>query len=93
MKSLIEYKDKSAREERRLTITMTVFFVYLTLPVIFTLFMFDLLHSGAFPPEADSIGIPIFGFVIFWLACGVAFAVGTIIFCLIRQIYARKKMI
>lgn len=49
------------------SIMIVLAFGYLVSPVAFSLLLFKQLDAGAFPPEADSIGIPIAGFVFLWL--------------------------
>jgi hypothetical protein len=56
-----------------LSIVMVGFLGYLTLPFLYWAWLMYELESGAFPPEADSIGIPLAGFLFLWIA-GLFFA-------------------
>ena len=49
-----------------LTIIMFGFFTYLLSPIAFWVFLLYELDAAGFPPEADSIGIPMGGFLILW---------------------------
>jgi hypothetical protein len=53
---------------------------YLVSPIFFSAWMFKLLAEGAFPPNADSIGIPIAGFIMLWVVFLPLFIVGCYIF-------------
>lgn len=46
---------------------MVLAFGYFVSPVAFSLLLIQQLQAGAFPPEADSIAIPIAGYIFLWL--------------------------
>jgi len=54
-------------QQIRLSVIMLTTIGYAISPILFASYMFQLLEEGAFPPESDSIGIPIGGFVLLWL--------------------------
>lgn len=41
--------------------------LYTVSPVLYWFWLVHELNSGAFPPEADSIGIPMAGFLLLWV--------------------------
>jgi hypothetical protein len=53
--------------------------LYLVSPVAFWLWLKCELESGAFPPESDAIGIPMFGFLVIWFA-GLVLIPGVTVF-------------
>ena len=59
---------------QQLSILMIGFLTYLSLPFIFFAWLMYELESGSFPTEADSIGIPMAGFLLLWIV-GLVFAV------------------
>ena len=54
--------------ETQLSLIMIGFLAYVLLPIVYWLWLEDELAAGAFPVNADSIGIPFAGFVILWFA-------------------------
>jgi len=52
--------------KKHLSIVATGFFAYLSLPFVFWTWLLHELEAGSFPPEADSIGIPMAGFLFLW---------------------------
>jgi len=64
------------QSQRDLSILMTGFFIYLTLPVVFGLGLVMALSFGLFSPDADSIAIPFAGFLVLWFG---GFLIGGII--------------
>ena len=62
--------------ERHLSLLMTGFFIYLTLPVVFGLGLVVILSFGLFSPDADSIAIPFAGFLVLWFG---GFLIGGLI--------------
>lgn len=60
---------------------------YLCSPAANALFLFKGLENGDFPVNADSIGIPLFGFIVLWI---VAFPI-VIAFCFAVEIIFRSN--
>jgi hypothetical protein len=56
---------------QKLAVITSLGFGYLTLPFLFAWYMYYLLSIGTFPPESDSISIPIAGFTFIWLVFGI----------------------
>jgi hypothetical protein len=65
---------------------MLTFLFYVASPVVFYLFLNNALESGAFPPESDSIGLPLAGFMVLWLIA-LPFVV---VLCGITEMLGRK---
>lgn len=60
---------------------------YLASPFLFWQWLVSELEKGSFPVNADSIGIPLFGFIVLWV---VAFPV-VIAFCFAVEIIFRSN--
>jgi len=52
--------------DKHLSLLMIGFLAYMGLPFVFWTWLLCELESGSFPPEADSIGIPLGGFLLIW---------------------------
>lgn len=73
--------------ETQLSILMVSFLAYLFSPAMFLLLLLDELDSGGFgPTDADSISIPMFGFLVLWFIGLVLISALTISFALSRRI-------
>jgi hypothetical protein len=72
--------------EKRLTLIMLFFFLYIISPCVFAAWMFNELSNGAFPAQSDSIAIPIAGFVVIWIIAFPFF----VFFCGLIEILGRK---
>ncbi len=77
--------------EMRLSLIMLTTIVYTFSPILFAAWMFKLLDEGAFPPNADSIGIPIGGFVLLWLLFWPIFILACYLFEIVGQQIERNK--
>ena len=63
--------------ETQLALIMVAFILYLISPVGFWFLLKHEPNSGAFPPESDLIGIPMFGYLVFWFAGLVIIPIGA----------------
>lgn len=72
--------------EKRLALIMLAFVFYLLSPWLFWAYLEHELANGAFPVEADSIGIPYAGFVLVWILAFPFF----VFFCGLIEILGRK---
>lgn len=77
--------------EMRLTLVMLATVAYTFSPILFAAFMFKLLNEGAFPTNADSIGLPIAGFVFLWLLLWPFFILACFLFEKVGQRIARNR--
>ena len=65
--------------------------MYLVSPVAFWLLLKSEWDSGAFPPEADSVGIPMSGFLFLWFIGLVFIPLGAIASIFGRRIIRARK--
>lgn len=77
--------------EKQLSLIMIGFLGYMFLPFFYWLWLEHELASGAFPINADSIGIPFAGFVILWFIGLVLIPIGTIFIVCSFRILRRLK--
>ncbi len=70
---------------------MVGFITYLCWPFLYWLWLEHESASGAFPVNADSIGIPFAGFVILWFAGLVLIPIGTIFIVITSRILKQIK--
>ena len=70
-----------------LSIIMALFLGYLSLPFVFSAYMYYLLVSGEFLPESDAIAIPIFGFIVLWLFAGIVIGFLWLAFIIFKDVY------
>ena len=71
--------------DTQLSFLMVGFIAYLFSPLMFWLLLVNELYSGTFPTESDSIGIPMFAFLLIWFMGLVLIPVITIFVVLSRR--------
>lgn len=86
VRKVIENMSKS----QKLAVITSLVFGYLALPFLFAWYMYYLLSIGTFPPESDSIGIPIAGFTFIWLLFGIAIFLVIIAVKVVRNLSRLK---
>ncbi len=75
-----EMPHKLSTRQMRVSLIMLAALGYILAPILFAALMFTLLDVGAFPPNADSIGIPIAGFTLLWLLFSPIFILACYLF-------------
>ena len=53
--------------EKRLALIMLSVLAYLSLPLVFGLWLMGEQNAGAFPLDGETIAIPFFGFLLVWI--------------------------
>jgi hypothetical protein len=61
---------RSLNPQITLTVLMVTFLLYVASPFVYWSWLRYQLESGAFPLDADSIGIPMAGFLLLWFVAG-----------------------
>jgi hypothetical protein len=72
--------------ETQLSFKIVGFTAYLFSPLMFWLLLLNELDSGAIPPGQDSLGIPMFGFLMIWFIGLMLIPVITIFVVLSRRV-------
>lgn len=89
MNTVRKVLENMSSNQKRAVIT-SLGFGYLSLPFLFAWYMHYLLSIGTFPPESDSIGIPIAGFIFIWLVSGIAIFLGIIAIKVLKNLSRLK---
>jgi hypothetical protein len=77
--------------ETQLCLIMVAFFSYLVSPVAYWLWLLHELDSGAYPVDADSIGIPPAGFIFLWFFGLVLIPIFVVLLAVGRRILKANK--
>lgn len=75
--------------QTKLSVFMLLALAYLMSPMVYGAWLFYELSVGAFPAEADSIGIPLAGFMVLWFA-GLLFAGVVAITLVYKRVFLDK---
>jgi len=73
--------------ETRLSMVMMFVITYIFSPGVFWLYLTYLLDAGAFPVEADSIGIPMAGFLLLWFVGWVVMILAALALAIYRATF------
>lgn len=77
--------------ETQLSMIMAAFIAYIFSPIVFWFLLDYELASGAFPTDADSIGIPMAGFLVLWLSGLVIILIGAFSITVGQRILKKSK--
>jgi hypothetical protein len=77
--------------ETQLSLIMVAFLLYLFSPVANWLWLLHELESGAYPVEADSIGIPLAGFILLWFVGLVMIPTSVVVVIIGKRILKRNS--
>jgi hypothetical protein len=78
--------------ETQLSLIMVAFLLYLFSPIAYWLWLLHELDSGAFPVDADSIGIPLAGFMVLWFVGLVIIPTTTILIVIGRNVLKKDRV-
>ena len=85
-------RPKLLSSETKLTILIMFMIAYILSPAAFWLWLSYELQAGTFPVNADSIGLPMGGFLIFWFLGWVLIIAGFLFLAIYRRAFGTNAL-